>query len=612
MLIAAEKLAAMVSLLPSLFRFVVVGLLLFASENEAVRVVNKAKFCLMNQANFSTAVNVTYDNCHDCRSRDLVSAAAADGVNSNFNCTHVLTDFHFRLFIFISNTSTLLNGTCDSTSLPHSAEERSTLNITVLSFNACVAKSAGGVWPYTPLLVTIAILVALSVSCAIFQLSLYARVRETLAWRFLFGTERLPLFSGAQSEEKRQQSYTSGTTSWQSPISDPKPHGAVALDTFRGFTLALWIFVNYGGGGYWFFRPSTWNGLTLGDIAFPWFVFVFGTSTASSLYYLDRRVFSRRHMFLLVVKRFVILFTLGLILNKSGDLSSYRVMGVLQRLAICYLVISLLHIILSPRGRSDPYDRDRFTPFTDITAHIMEWITIIIIAVVHTMITFLVHKESCPRGYLSAGGLLGDHGAHVNCTGGAAGFIDHKILGHAHMYQNPTCKDTYLTGPFDPEGFLSSLTAIVTAFLGMHAGRILSTYPDSFSHIVRWLINALVWGSIAIILCEGKKNGGIIPINKNLWSMSYCLAMSASAFFVLSVFYYITQVKRLWNGYPFTYLGRNAILIYVGHVVVAGWFPFDWSSKHSHTNIMARNMTGTTIWIIIAYYLNRAQKFIKI
>ena len=605
----------MVILLPILLRIVVVGLLLFPSENEAARVANKAMFCLTNEANFSTAVNVTYDNCHNCRSRYLTSAQAANGGNSNINCTPVLTDFHFRLFIINSNSDTLLEGTCGSASLPHSAEERSTLNITVFGYHTCVVKSTGGVWPYTPLLVTLAILIALSVSCAIFQLGLYARVRQTLAWRRVFGTEQLPIINGAQSEDKRQQPHANGTTGRQSPFGDMsqiKRQRIASLDAFRGFALILMIFVNYGGGGYWFFQPSTWNGLTLADFVFPWFVFIMGTSTAISLYSLDRRGISRRQMFLKVVRRFAILFSLGLILNKSGDLSSYRVMGVLQRLAICYLVISLLHIVLSPRARSDPYDRDRLAPFRDITDHIMEWIAVVIIAAVHTMITFLVQKEGCPRGYLGAGGLLGDYGAHVNCTGGAAGFIDNKILGYAHMYQYPTCKDTYMTGPFDPEGFVSSLTAIVTAFLGMQAGRILITYHSYYSYLVRWLVNAMVWGSIATILCEGKKDGGIIPINKNLWSMSYCLAMSASAYVLLSVFYYIIEVKKLWNGYPFTYPGKNSILVYVGHEVVAGWFPFDWSSKETHTNMMARNMTGTTVWVIIAYYLHRVQALIKI
>ncbi|KAL8165913.1 UNVERIFIED_CONTAM: hypothetical protein K2H54_056741 [Gekko kuhli] len=62
-----------------------------------------------------------------------------------------------------------------------------------------------------------------------------------------------------------------------------------SLDTFRGLALAIMVFVNYGGGKYWFFKHQSWNGLTVADLVFPWFVFIMGTSIALSLSSMLRR-----------------------------------------------------------------------------------------------------------------------------------------------------------------------------------------------------------------------------------------------------------------------------------------------------------------------------------
>lgn len=592
--------------------------LLLADRHGTEGAANMAKFCLANEADFSVGVNITYGNCYHCGSRYLTSAIAGEDQLTPENCTAVLTDFDFRLYFINMHSGDTLTGSCSNTTLPRSAEERSLVNVTVMDAETCVALSTGGVWPYTPLLVSVAILLALAVAWVIFELVVYDRVRKTHAWRRIFGNGVTSPINDSQTEDTVQPTEGksgSSQSEHQSILPDPssiKRRRLASLDAFRGLSLVAMIFVNYGGGGYWFFQHSTWNGLTVADLVFPWFVFILGTSAAVSLNSLDRHGISRRRTFLKVIRRFVILFGLGLLLNKSKDLSSYRVMGVLQRLAICYLIIALLHLILSPRARPDHYAQDRLTAFRDLTSHILEWSAIVIIISLHTLVTFLVHKEECPQGYLGAGGALADYGKYINCTGGAAGYIDQIILHASHLFQHPTCKDTYLTGPFEPEGILSSLTAIVTAFLGMHAGRILIIYRPYKSRLIRFLGNAGLWACIAIALCEGKQNGGLIPINKNLWSLSYSLSMSSSAFFILAVFYYIIDVKKVWNGTPLIYPGKNSILIYVGHEVVSGWFPFDWSSEDTHTNMMARNVTGTALWVVIAYYLHTVNFFLKI
>ena len=84
-----------------------------------------------------------------------------------------------------------------------------------------------------------------------------------------------------------------------------------SLDTFRGLALTIMIFVNYGGGGYFFFAHSAWNGLTVADLVFPWFMLIMGVSMSLS--------FSKRKPQLYTIfRRSFILFALGLFLNSEG------------------------------------------------------------------------------------------------------------------------------------------------------------------------------------------------------------------------------------------------------------------------------------------------------
>ena len=104
------------------------------------------------------------------------------------------------------------------------------------------------------------------------------------------------------------------------------------------------IFVNYGGGGYWFFSHSRWHGLTVADLVMPWFMFMMGVSFTFSLKSLDRRGSSKRQMMMKVLLRCIKLFVIGLFLiNQSDSWNGIRLPGVLQRFAICYLVGKHVH-----------------------------------------------------------------------------------------------------------------------------------------------------------------------------------------------------------------------------------------------------------------------------
>jgi heparan-alpha-glucosaminide N-acetyltransferase len=232
---------------------------------------------------------------------------------------------------------------------------------------------------------------------------------------------------------------------------------------------------------------------------------------------------------------------------------------------------------------------------------------------VHTSLTFLLEVPGCPRGYLGPGGAQKD-GSYFNCTGGAASYIDRTVLGVKHIYQNPTCKKFYDTDvPHDPEGILGCLTSILMVYLGVQAGKILITYPRWQSRTKRWLCWSVITGSLGLFLCKASLNDGWIPINKNLWSLSFVLSMASTAFILLTVLYLVIDVVRWWSGAPFFYAGMNSILLYVGHEVTPNMFPWSWTvTRQTHVKLMFVNLWCTSLWVITSIWLYSVKFFLKV
>ena len=214
-----------------------------------------------------------------------------------------------------------------------------------------------------------------------------------------------------------------------------------SLDAFRGLSITVMIFVNYGGGSYYFFNHSPWNGLTVADLVFPWFIFIMGVSLVISTQSQLRNSVPRRKLVLRVIKRSAILIFLGLIINsKSGpptDLRSLRLPGVLQRFGLTYLVVGLTEGLLLPRQYPEVS-----SPVQDLTSSPCQWLVAASCLTLHSLITFLLPVPDCPTGYLGPGGLA-DHGAHYNCTGGAGAAVDRAVFGLKHIYQRPTSYTIY-------------------------------------------------------------------------------------------------------------------------------------------------------------------------
>ncbi|XP_041112929.1 heparan-alpha-glucosaminide N-acetyltransferase isoform X4 [Polyodon spathula] len=326
-----------------------------------------------------------------------------------------------------------------------------------------------------------------------------------------------------------------------------------SLDTFRGLSLVIMIFVNYGGGRYWFFRHESWN--------------------------------------------------------VSWD--SLRIPGVLQRLAFTYFMVAVLEILFF---KARPEDITMFW-IPELILYWPAWIFIVALETMWLCLTFLLPVPECPLGYLGPGG-IGDFGHYPNCTGGAAGYIDRWLLGEKHIHQTPTSHVLYLsTMPYDPEGILGTFNSIVMAFLGLQAGKILLYYKDLHVQIMaRFLIWGFMLGGISAILTKCSRDQGFIPVNKNLWSFSYITTLSCFAFVVLLIIYYVVDVRRWWSGAPFFYPGMNSILVYIGHEVFQNYFPFKWKmlNSQSHAEHLAQNLLATSIWVFISYLLYRKKIFWKI
>ncbi|XP_056387378.1 proto-oncogene tyrosine-protein kinase receptor Ret-like isoform X5 [Hyla sarda] len=239
-----------------------------------------------------------------------------------------------------------------------------------------------------------------------------------------------------------------------------------------------------------------------------------------------------------------------------------RISGVLQRLGFTYFVLALMHTYFSKPNLELMESHQRSAAVRDIVMYWPEWIIIAALETLSLCLTFLLPVPGCPTGYLGPGG-IGDDGLYPNCTGGAAGYIDKWLFGPNHIYNHPTCKELYkTTEPFDPEGILGTINSVVMAFFGLQAGKIILIYRKSPHKILcRFLIWSILLGIISTILTKCTRDEGFIPINKNLWSLSFITTLSCFSFLLLGLMFYVIDVRRWWGGQPFIYPATSGLYL---------------------------------------------------
>jgi predicted acyltransferase len=296
----------------------------------------------------------------------------------------------------------------------------------------------------------------------------------------------------------------------------------ISLDAFRGATIALMILVNTPGTWGHVYAPlrhAQWHGCTLTDLVFPFFLFIIGVSMRFSF---EKYEFCKwGPLFKKVLWRTITIFTIGLLLNafpfvrQDWDWSHFRIMGVLQRIALAYIMASFIVV------RAD------------------------IIGIVKISLGLLFGYWILLMGYGWYSG-LDPYALKSNLIL----IVDAYIFGENHLYGG--------TGiSFDPEGLLSTIPSIVTVLIGFLVGTMIKTAEDHKDNTQRMA----VLGALLIIFGWGW--GFVFPINKQLWTSSYVLYTSGIATVVLAGLIWLVDVKGLktWTK-PFVIFGANAIFLY--------------------------------------------------
>jgi heparan-alpha-glucosaminide N-acetyltransferase len=301
-------------------------------------------------------------------------------------------------------------------------------------------------------------------------------------------------------------------------------------------------------------------------------------------------------VFTKILTRSLKMFLIGVMLNSryGTELSQLRILGVLQRISICYFVVSSLELFSFKKI----YNNNSIQLFSVCD------VFIIAIAVFWSLIVFFLPVPNCPTGYFGPGG-LDNNSMFSKCTGGATGYIDKLLLGSNHIYSRPTCLHIFKTTEhFDPEGLLGTLNSIVLTYLGVRAGRIIIFDKNNkLNHIFHWLSWSLFCLVLFALLTGLDTENGLIPVNKNLWTLTYTLITASSSFFMLSLFYYVIDVKQLWTGNPFYYLGTNSILIYICHCLFNKTLPCQFIVSNTHFSQVIMHLWGSIFWTLISFYL---------
>uniref|UniRef100_W5KB49 Si:dkey-192p21.6 n=1 Tax=Astyanax mexicanus TaxID=7994 RepID=W5KB49_ASTMX len=584
----------------------VIGPNVTALNSETVLKMDEALLTVQNRMPYGVQVLYTSDYCYKCLYQPLASVGPGPGNVS----VVVKTPFTLTLKVNPANSSSTV---C---SLSYLFEEAGHYSLWAKPVDADPSSNVTcfiqvDKFPhdaYLPLLVAVLVLALLVFLCLSVPYLSRCRCISKLRKYICCSKSQFSLeMEDAIGEASRDQDRPKSSSRLKS------------LDTFRGFSLTIMVFVNYGGGGYWFFQHAPWNGLTVADLVMPWFVFIIGTSVMLAFSSMRRKGVTRLQLLRKLTWRTVVLMLIGFcFMNYSPrdgllSWSWLRIPGVLQCLAFTYFVLSLMQTF-SPNREIPPKEIRWWSPVQDVVFYWPEWLFIALLEVVWLCVTFLLPVPDCPTGYLGAGG-IGDNGLYPNCTGGAAAYIDRWLLGD-NIYWHPTCKALYhTTQPFDPEGVLGTINSIVMGFIGLQAGKIFLFFRKMNSSIlIRFTIWAIILGILAAILSKCTRDEGFIPVNKNLWSLSYVACMGCMSFVLLGVMYFVVDIKGWWGGQPFIYPGMNSIFVYVGHSLLGFYFPFSWEMRFqdSHWEQLFQSLWGTALWILVAYLLYRKQFFLKI
>ena len=386
-----------------------------------------------------------------------------------------------------------------------------------------------------------------------------------------------------------------------------------SLDVFRGATVALMIMVNNPGSWEHIFAPldhSPWHGCTPTDLVFPFFLFAVGNALSFVMPRFEKQ--GTPYVLKKVIKRTVLIFAIGLLLNWSpfvrydangtlmlkgwtwlnagGTVSGIRVMGVLQRIALCYGIAAVIVYFLKSRK-----------------------------AFVVSIIILLGYWILCL--------FLGNTADPYSLQGWFGTQVDINLFGTSHVYHGEGV-------PFDPEGLASMPAAIVQVIFGFLVGEYIQQKGRNFEMLSNLFVVATV------LLFTGYCWDMVFPINKKIWTSSYTIYTTGLAIAALATLIYLIEFKEqkgAWSKF-FDVFGKNPLFIFVlsgflprllGLIRIDGGMkdgkpiylsPFGWFYEHICKNVSADLRVGSLLYAIIlilfywliVYWMDKKKIYVKV
>ena len=339
----------------------------------------------------------------------------------------------------------------------------------------------------------------------------------------------------------------------------PGTKRVLALDVFRGITLTAMIVVNNHGDPRYAYPPlahAPWHRWTPTDLIFPFFLFIVGMAIPYSFAGRLERQASGRKLYAHIVLRSITLFAIGLFMNgytqfmtghSRYHLSDIRISGILQRIALCYLLASFIYLKTKIRGQA------------------------LIVAVILVLYFILLKFVPVPGG---AAGVLEKEGNWCQ-------FIDlHVMAGHL------------ASATWESKGLLSTFPALAGTLIGVLAGQFLRSERPPMEKVARLFLI----GNIGMFL--GVVWSAWFPINQNLWTSSLVLFMCGMAMVIFASCYYLVDLKKAtWWIKPFVVFGVNPIALWF----LAG----DGSSVTNLENVRLTMTDGTLVSLkaVIVHWL---------
>jgi len=301
-----------------------------------------------------------------------------------------------------------------------------------------------------------------------------------------------------------------------------KSYRFLSLDILRGITVAGMILVNNGWGeSFEMLRHAEWNGMTPCDLVFPFFLFIMGISCYLSLVKSEFK--PTPQVVRRVVKRTVLLFAIGLFINWfdhaiGGDFLCFghlRIFAVLQRIALCYGVVSLFALFCNHKYTIP--------------------VAIGLLVIYSAILVF-------GNGYVED--------ASVNVLAQ----VDLHLFGYDHLYH---------WSPVDPEGLLGTISSVAHVLFGFYCGRIVRQKETVSDKVIALFVVGTVLVIGGYLLSYG------LPLNKCIWSPSYVMVTCGLASLLLALLMTVESGQSpLFNTF-FHVFGVNALALYVSSELLA-------------------------------------------